>query len=154
MRFADHERLVKAVRSAHTTKQTTAQALQVKVRFADHEPLSMRQLSGGQKTLVSLALIFAIQRIDPAPFYLLDEVDAALDPQFRQTVALLLENQVRFFCIAHWDGTGALSVSHIEDTASRPARPGQRSELRVKTKESMSVPWCAGQAGWRRREQR
>jgi ABC-type transport system involved in cytochrome c biogenesis ATPase subunit len=68
--------------------------LQVKVKFGDHEPMSMRQLSGGQKTLVSLALIFAIQRIDPAPFYLLDEVDAALDPQYRQTVASLLHKQV------------------------------------------------------------
>ena len=40
-----------------------------------------RGLSGGQKTLVALALIFAIQRCDPAPFYLFDEIDAALDPQ-------------------------------------------------------------------------
>ena len=44
----------------------------------------MKQLSGGQKTLVALALIFAIQRCDPAPFYLFDEIDAALDPQYRQ----------------------------------------------------------------------
>ena len=43
----------------------------------------MKQLSGGQKTLVALALIFAIQRCDPAPFYLFDEIDAALDPQYR-----------------------------------------------------------------------
>ena len=68
--------------------------VKVKVRFGNHEPLTMRQLSGGQKTLCSLALIFAIQRTDPAPFYLLDEVDAALDPQFRKTVASLLQKQV------------------------------------------------------------
>eukprot|EP01024_Parvocaulis_polyphysoides_P046954 TRINITY_DN44506_c0_g1_i1.p1 TRINITY_DN44506_c0_g1~~TRINITY_DN44506_c0_g1_i1.p1 ORF type:complete len:150 (-),score=12.88 TRINITY_DN44506_c0_g1_i1:81-530(-) len=53
----------------------------------------MKQLSGGQKTLVALALIFAIQRCDPAPFYLFDEVDAALDPQYRTTVANLLLKQ-------------------------------------------------------------
>jgi len=41
----------------------------------------MTQLSGGQKTVVALALIFAIQRCDPAPFYLFDEMDAALDSQ-------------------------------------------------------------------------
>jgi structural maintenance of chromosome 3 (chondroitin sulfate proteoglycan 6) len=35
----------------------------------------MQQLSGGQKALVALALIFAIQRCDPAPFYLFDEID-------------------------------------------------------------------------------
>ena len=62
--------------------------------FGGNETMSMRQLSGGQKTLVSLALIFAIQRSDPAPFYLLDEVDAALDPQYRTTVAQMLRKQV------------------------------------------------------------
>ena len=35
----------------------------------------MTQLSGGQKSLVALALIFAIQKCDPAPFYLFDEID-------------------------------------------------------------------------------
>lgn len=38
-----------------------------------------RLLSGGQKSCVSLALIFAIQKNDPAPFYVFDEVDANLD---------------------------------------------------------------------------
>jgi len=47
----------------------------------------MNQLSGGQKSLVALALIFAIQKCDPAPFYLFDEIDQALDPQFRKAVA-------------------------------------------------------------------
>ena len=46
----------------------------------------MQQLSGGQKSLVALALVFAIQRCDPAPFYLFDEVDAALDPKYRSSV--------------------------------------------------------------------
>eukprot|EP00871_Galdieria_phlegrea_P002689 jgi/Galph1/3420/GphlegSOOS_G2095.1 len=43
-------------------------------RFRD-----MDQLSGGEKTLAALALIFAIQSYRPAPFVILDEVDAALD---------------------------------------------------------------------------
>jgi len=55
----------------------------VQVSFGSGEVLVMKQLSGGQKTLIALALIFAIQRCDPAPFYLFDEIDAALDPQYR-----------------------------------------------------------------------
>lgn len=47
----------------------------------------MQQLSGGQKSLVALTLIFAIQQCDPAPFYLFDEIDAALDAQYRTAVA-------------------------------------------------------------------
>lgn len=50
----------------------------------------MKQLSGGQKTVVALTLIFAIQRCDPAPFYLFDEIDAALDPQYRTAVGSIL----------------------------------------------------------------
>ena len=50
----------------------------------------MKQLSGGQKTVVALTLIFAIQRCDPAPFYLFDEIDAALDPQYRAAVGSIL----------------------------------------------------------------
>ena len=47
----------------------------------------MQQLSGGQKSLVALTLIFAIQKCDPAPFYLFDEIDQALDSDHRKAVA-------------------------------------------------------------------
>lgn len=50
----------------------------------------MQQLSGGQKTAVAIALIVAIQRADPAPFYLFDELDAALDSQLRNSLASLI----------------------------------------------------------------
>ncbi|KAI3876650.1 hypothetical protein MKX03_027672, partial [Papaver bracteatum] len=50
------------------------------------ETQSMKQISGGQKTVVALALIFALQRCDPAPFYILEEIDAALDLQYITTV--------------------------------------------------------------------
>lgn len=49
----------------------------IRVSFTgvDAEMREMNQLSGGQKSLVALALIFAIQKCDPAPFYLFDEID-------------------------------------------------------------------------------
>jgi len=43
--------------------------------------------------VVALTIIFAIQRCDPAPFYLFDEVDAALDPMYRGAVANMISQQ-------------------------------------------------------------
>lgn len=60
----------------------------MQVRFgAGTQMQQLQLLSGGQKTLAALALIFAIQRSDPAPFYLFDEIDANLDPEHRAAVA-------------------------------------------------------------------
>uniref|UniRef100_A0A5S6QPM7 Structural maintenance of chromosomes protein n=1 Tax=Trichuris muris TaxID=70415 RepID=A0A5S6QPM7_TRIMR len=65
----------------------------IKVAFSGtDETREMQQLSGGQKSLVALALIFAIQKCDPAPFYLFDEIDAALDANHRKTVAEMIHN--------------------------------------------------------------
>ncbi|KAJ5280739.1 Chromosome segregation protein SudA [Penicillium angulare] len=52
----------------------------------------IQQLSGGQKSLCALALVFAIQACDPAPFYLFDEIDANLDAQYRTAVAQMLQS--------------------------------------------------------------
>ena len=51
------------------------------------EPHGVEALSGGQRTLVSLAFIFALQKVDPTPFYIFDEVDANLDEQKRADFA-------------------------------------------------------------------
>jgi len=70
-----------------------AKGVRVEVSFTGQNIsfLTMNQLSGGQKTIVAISLIFAIQRLEPAPFYLFDEIDAALDTQYRTAVARLIE---------------------------------------------------------------
>lgn len=45
-----------------------------------------------EKGLCALALVFAIQACDPAPFYLFDEIDANLDAQYRTAVAQMLQS--------------------------------------------------------------
>lgn len=67
--------------------------VKIKVSFGQGETMQMNQLSGGQKTVVAVALIFSIQRCDPMPFYLFDEIDAALDPQYRTAVAHMIKSQ-------------------------------------------------------------
>merc|ERR1719391_1789111 len=53
----------------------------------------LKFLSGGQKAVVSLAFILALQKCDPVPFYMLDEPDAALDPEVRKAVANYLKER-------------------------------------------------------------
>jgi len=52
--------------------------LQILVNFADSRidhMKDLRSLSGGEKTVVAIALILAVQKVDPVPFYLFDEID-------------------------------------------------------------------------------
>ncbi|MHA1818425.1 MAG: chromosome segregation protein SMC [Candidatus Heimdallarchaeota archaeon] len=56
---------------------------------------SMLSLSGGEKSLTALAMIFAIQRYKPAPFYVFDEIDAFLDINNVNKVATLVREMSR-----------------------------------------------------------
>ncbi|CAH1784036.1 unnamed protein product [Owenia fusiformis] len=71
----------------HIVEQFTGVGIKVSFSGNRAEMKDMMQLSGGQKSLVALTLIFAIQKCDPAPFYLFDEIDQALDAQHRKAVA-------------------------------------------------------------------
>jgi len=53
----------------------------------------MSNLSGGEKTIAALALLFAIHSYQPAPFFVLDEIDAALDNTNIAKVASYIESQ-------------------------------------------------------------
>ena len=79
--------------SASTGAGGAFKGVKIQVRFpgGNDDVTEMNQLSGGQKALVALAQIFAIQRCDPAPFYLFDEIDAALDATHRTAVASLIK---------------------------------------------------------------
>ena len=68
-------------------------AIHISVSFNEEQNSSqtMYQLSGGQKTAAGVALIFALSTIEPPPFYILDEIDAALDPNYRINLANLIK---------------------------------------------------------------
>ncbi len=67
------------------------------VRFHAMPPmkrfLDMDQLSGGEKTIAALALLFAIHSYKPAPFFIMDEVDAALDGANVQRIAAFIRSR-------------------------------------------------------------
>jgi chromosome segregation protein len=70
----------------------------------------MMQLSGGEKAVTAIALLFAIQGLKPSPFCLLDEIEAALDDnnvsRFAEYLHKLTEN-TQFIVITHRRGTMA-----------------------------------------------
>ena len=69
---------------------------------------NMMQLSGGEKALTAISLLFAIQNLKPSPFCLLDEIEAALDDsnvdRFAGYLHKLIKN-TQFIVITHRRGT-------------------------------------------------
>ncbi|MCI4363705.1 MAG: chromosome segregation protein SMC [Thermoplasmata archaeon] len=67
-----------------------AGGLLIKARPVGKTVLRLEQLSGGEKSLASLAFIFALQRYDPSPLYVFDEVDMSLDGVNAENVGRML----------------------------------------------------------------
>ncbi|NWW07406.1 SMC2 protein, partial [Oreocharis arfaki] len=68
---------------------------------------NLTELSGGQRSLVALSLILAMLLFRPAPFYILDEVDAALDLSHTQNIGQMLQTHFRhsqFIVVSLKDG--------------------------------------------------
>ena len=80
--------------------------LSIKVKLTGNRYLDIKSLSGGEKTLTALAFIFSIQEHQPASFYILDEIDAALDKHNSDRLSKLVRSYsegAQYILISHND---------------------------------------------------
>lgn len=81
--------------------------LEVRVAFGGVWKASLSELSGGQKSLLALSLILAMLLFKPAPIYILDEVDAALDLSHTQNIGRMIKShfpQSQFIVVSLKEG--------------------------------------------------
>ena len=87
--------------------QSELDGLELKVAFNGTWKKSLSELSGGQKSLLALSFILALLRYKPAPLYILDEVDAALDLSHTQNIGTMIRKyfpQSQFIIVSLKDG--------------------------------------------------
>ncbi len=94
-----------------TDERGEIKGIELDVRLPGKKRQSLPLLSGGEKSLTALAFLFAIFKVKPAPFYVLDEVDAALDE----------ENVVRFGELLSEEADFAqfIVITHNKETMQR-----------------------------------
>ncbi|MBI5149037.1 AAA family ATPase [Candidatus Pacearchaeota archaeon] len=83
-----------------------AGGLEIAVKLAKGKYFDAASLSGGEQTLVAIALILAIQRYKPYCFYILDEIDPALDRRNSGRLASILKQNIKdaqYIAITHND---------------------------------------------------
>ncbi|KHO51288.1 MAG: Chromosome partition protein Smc [archaeon GW2011_AR13] len=78
----------------------------IMVKMGQGKYFDVKSLSGGEQTLIALSLIFGIQELKPYCFYILDEIDAALDKRNSERLADLLKRYMKhgqYIVITHND---------------------------------------------------
>ena len=78
--------------------------IEISIKKVGKKEQSLYLLSGGEKSLVGIALLFSLLKINPSPFYILDEVDAALDDYNAERLSRLIKkysNKTQFVVVTH-----------------------------------------------------
>jgi len=94
----------------HTADDPLESHIEIVAKPKGKKPLSIEQLSGGEKALTALSLLFSIYLVKPSPFCILDEVDAPLDDgNVGRFIKLLkkFENNTQFIIVTHNKNTMA-----------------------------------------------
>lgn len=110
------------------------QGLEVKVRLGSVWKQSLTELSGGQRSLIALSLIMSLLQFKPAPMYILDEIDAALDLSHTQHIGQLFKSRFsgsQFIVVSLKEGlftnANVLFRARFRDGTSIVERTAQKS---------------------------
>merc|ERR1712217_786306 len=124
-----------------------SEGLEIKVAFHDVWKQSLSELSGGQRSLLALSLVLALLLFKPAPMYILDEIDSALDLSHTQNIGHMIRTHFphsQFIIVSlkegmfnhanvlfrtrFIDGTSTVTRYAIRDENDRVAVPGGEGE--------------------------
>lgn len=113
--------------------------IEISVHLPKKRVQSLMQLSGGERALTSIALIFAMSQVNPPPFLILDETDAALDEANSRRYGDMIENLSK--------KSQLIVITHNRETMSRAGilygvtmgSDGISKLLSVKFEEAMAV---------------
>ncbi len=92
-------------------EEETEEGIDIKVSLPRKKISSLMMLSGGERALTSIALLFAISQVNPPPFIILDETDAALDEANSRKYGDMIENLSR--------NSQLILITHNRETMGR-----------------------------------
>ncbi len=94
-----------------TAEAEGSEGIDIEVHLPKKKVKGLMMLSGGERALTSIALLFAISQVNPPPFIILDETDAALDEANSKKYADMIENLSKY--------SQLIVITHNRETMSR-----------------------------------
>lgn len=120
-------------------KQKTVKGIKMQIGFNGHWKESMTELSGGQRSLLALSFLLAMLKYKPAPFYILDEIDSAMDLSHTENVGYIISKffpQSQFIVISLKGGlfnaANIIFRTNLIDGRSQINRYDNKNEKRKK----------------------
>ena len=101
----------KKISSEEDEEEVFEEGLEIDVSLPRKKVKSLMMLSGGERALTSIALLFAMSSVNPPPFIILDETDAALDEANSRRYGDMIENLSK--------NSQLILISHNRETMSR-----------------------------------
>ena len=92
-------------------EEESEEGIEVAVHLPHKKIRGLQMLSGGERALTSIALLFAVSQVNPPPFLVLDETDAALDEANSRKYGDMIENLAKY--------SQLIVITHNRETMSR-----------------------------------